>query len=41
LEPIWFSKDEVSKEFEECQYKIIVSLVCNMMLGYPALGTYM
>lgn len=26
LEPIWFSKDEVSKEFEECQYKIIVSL---------------
>ncbi|ONL92709.1 Myosin heavy chain-related protein, partial [Zea mays] len=26
LEPIWFSKDEVSKEFEDCQYKIIVSL---------------
>lgn len=26
LEPIWFSKDEVSKEFEECQYKIIVSV---------------
>jgi hypothetical protein len=26
LEPIWFSKDEVSKEYEECQYKIIVCL---------------
>ncbi|XP_062209553.1 uncharacterized protein LOC133911359 [Phragmites australis] len=26
LEPIWFSKDEVSKEFEECQYKIVVSV---------------
>ncbi|CAN6286028.1 unnamed protein product [Urochloa humidicola] len=26
LEPIWFSKDEVSKEYEECQYKIIVSV---------------
>ncbi|AQL10146.1 Myosin heavy chain-related protein [Zea mays] len=26
LEPIWFSKDQVSKEFQECQYRIIVSL---------------
>ncbi|TVU48670.1 hypothetical protein EJB05_08315 [Eragrostis curvula] len=26
LEPIWFSKDEVSKEVEECQYKIVVSV---------------
>ncbi|KAK3148632.1 hypothetical protein QOZ80_3BG0297440 [Eleusine coracana subsp. coracana] len=26
LEPIWFSKDEVSKEFEECHYKIVVSV---------------
>ncbi|KAG2555385.1 hypothetical protein PVAP13_9KG556900 [Panicum virgatum] len=26
LESIWFSKDEVSKEYEECQYKIIVSV---------------
>ncbi|XP_062217106.1 uncharacterized protein LOC133917130 [Phragmites australis] len=26
LEPIWFSKDEVSKGFEECQYKIVVSV---------------
>lgn len=29
LEPIWFSKDEASKEYEECQYKIIVSVVWN------------
>ncbi|KAL6589509.1 hypothetical protein ACP70R_050332 [Stipagrostis hirtigluma subsp. patula] len=26
FEPIWFSKDQVSKEFEECQYKIVVSV---------------
>jgi hypothetical protein len=26
-EPIWVSKDEVSKEFEECHYKIVVSMV--------------
>jgi hypothetical protein len=27
LEPIWFSKDEVSKEFVERRYKIVVSVV--------------
>ncbi|XP_051183853.1 uncharacterized protein [Lolium perenne] len=26
LEPIWFSRDEVSKEYDECQYKIVVSV---------------
>ncbi|KAL6847583.1 hypothetical protein ACP4OV_022609 [Aristida adscensionis] len=26
LEPIWFSKDQTSKEYEECQYKIVVSV---------------
>ncbi|KAF0932826.1 hypothetical protein E2562_012154 [Oryza meyeriana var. granulata] len=26
LESIWFSQDEVSKEFDECQYKIVVSV---------------
>lgn len=25
-EPIWFSRDAVSKEFDECQYKIVVSV---------------
>jgi hypothetical protein len=27
LEPIWFSKDEVSKEIVERRYKIVVSVV--------------
>jgi hypothetical protein len=26
LEPIWFSRDQVSKEYDECQYKIVVSV---------------
>ncbi|XP_006649238.1 sporulation-specific protein 15-like [Oryza brachyantha] len=26
LETIWFSQDEVSKKFDECQYKIVVSV---------------
>jgi hypothetical protein len=31
LEPIWFSRDEVSKEYDECQYKIVVSVVWSLL----------
>uniref|UniRef100_A0A0D9XM48 C2 NT-type domain-containing protein n=1 Tax=Leersia perrieri TaxID=77586 RepID=A0A0D9XM48_9ORYZ len=35
LEPIWFSQDEVSKEFQECQCRFVVSMgsTKNVILG--------
>ena len=34
LEPIWFSRDEVSKEYDECQYKIVVSVVWTLLQSW-------